>query len=538
MSNEIQNCVPNLIAKSLKQQLLGLQTEALKNTLPIILKDSIKEYVETSVIATKIGSKVKANVCISMGKVTERLDSLLDFTQKNADNITDLEEKIKTLNFLHNAAEVFKKANAEGEKWEKNNPESPKNDTELKSTDVNAQRGKEMRNLNNKMKQMTSDDEPPQKRLKVKIPTPPPLRSIHPDPITFLTPRAQTPPRESNPPRDERKGKGIANEEEQLKEILPLLEQSGSDPKILNLQQFSTGGKEMTLEEAQEQLRGMKRLVDLKAAEEKSKRSRIKINIQAQVVEIAEYEAKRAKILEEYNHYLTIRADPRTIIKINYTIDRVTKNATMKVVEIHALASKGKGKSNDTLLSNLSSKFNWIQTQAGKLGLSPPTELTAVGLNPDEKKIKRTSDIIKEVFVKENIRVHGMERNLEEFHLATTSQLIKLQDDIQRNSPEAEDVYKKLEFAILVRDDANEARIIGNEDPLSAKHQRMIKGLTDGKASSSNLRDIQVKYIVKEVKDYLKTYSPAEMDIRCKWNLSMLLNCLGGKFYKDKDGVN
>ncbi|GKC20814.1 hypothetical protein Tco_1022964, partial [Tanacetum coccineum] len=277
MSNEIQNCVPNLIAKSLKQQLLGLQTEALKNTLPIILKDSIKEYVETSVIATKIGSKVKANVCISMGKVTERLDSLLDFTQKNADNITDLEEKIKTLNFLHNAAEVFKKANAEGEKWEKNNPESPKNDTELKSTD-----GEQQENIAKKIntdsalvihasKERTSDDEPPQKRLKVKIPTPPPLRSIHPDPITFLTPRAQTPPRESNPPRDERKGKGIANEEEQLKEILPLLEQSGSDPKILNLQQFSTGGKEMTLEEAQEQLRGMKRLVDLKAAEEKSK---------------------------------------------------------------------------------------------------------------------------------------------------------------------------------------------------------------------------------------------------------------------------
>ncbi|GKD36799.1 hypothetical protein Tco_1257006, partial [Tanacetum coccineum] len=53
----------------------------------------------------------------------------------------------------------------------------------------------------------------------------------------------------------------------------------------------------------------------------------------------------------------------------------------------------------------------------------------------------------------------------------------------------------------------------GSEDPLRAKHQRTTKGLADGKASSSNLRDIQVKYIVKEVEDYLKTYSP-EMDIR------------------------
>ncbi|GKB36549.1 hypothetical protein Tco_0881491, partial [Tanacetum coccineum] len=54
----------------------------------------------------------------------------------------------------------------------------------------------------------------------------------------------------------------------------------------------------------------------------------------------------------------------------------------------------------------------------------------------------------------------------------------------------------------------------GNEDPLSAKHQWLIKGLADGKASARNLRDIQVNYIVNEVEDYLKTYSPAEMDIR------------------------
>ncbi|GKB22053.1 NB-ARC domains-containing protein [Tanacetum coccineum] len=54
----------------------------------------------------------------------------------------------------------------------------------------------------------------------------------------------------------------------------------------------------------------------------------------------------------------------------------------------------------------------------------------------------------------------------------------------------------------------------GNDDPLSAKHQWMIKGLANGKAVMSNLRDIQVKDIVKEVEDYLKTYSSAEMDIR------------------------
>ncbi|GJZ20168.1 retrovirus-related pol polyprotein from transposon TNT 1-94 [Tanacetum coccineum] len=38
-------------------------------------------------------------------------------------------------------------------------------------------------------------------------------------------------------------------------------------------------------------------------------------------------------------------------------------------------------------------------------------------------------------------------------------------------------------------------------------------GLAECKASTSNLRRIQVKDIVKEVEDYLKTYSSAEMDI-------------------------
>ncbi|GJV53928.1 hypothetical protein Tco_1449669 [Tanacetum coccineum] len=54
----------------------------------------------------------------------------------------------------------------------------------------------------------------------------------------------------------------------------------------------------------------------------------------------------------------------------------------------------------------------------------------------------------------------------------------------------------------------------GSEDPMSAKHKLMIKGLADSIASASNLRDIQVRDIIKKVEDYLKTYSPIEDDIR------------------------
>ncbi|GKB37230.1 hypothetical protein Tco_0882172, partial [Tanacetum coccineum] len=40
-----------------------------------------------------------------------------------------------------------------------------------------------------------------------------------------------------------------------------------------------------------------------------------------------------------------------------------------------------------------------------------------------------------------------------------------------------------------------------------------MKGLFECKASESNIRRIRVKDIVKEVEDYLQTYTSAEMDI-------------------------
>ncbi|GJZ75308.1 hypothetical protein Tco_0639773 [Tanacetum coccineum] len=41
----------------------------------------------------------------------------------------------------------------------------------------------------------------------------------------------------------------------------------------------------------------------------------------------------------------------------------------------------------------------------------------------------------------------------------------------------------------------------------------VMKGLSECESSERNLRRIQVKDIVKEVEDYLKTYSSAGMDI-------------------------
>ncbi|GJU61112.1 hypothetical protein Tco_1238878 [Tanacetum coccineum] len=262
----------------------------------------------------------------------------------------------------------------------------------------------------------------------------------------------------------------------------------------------------MTIEEAKAQLEDMKRLVDLKAEKEKSEKKLKKI------MTPAEMQAQAQK------------ADKLPITKISYKIHKVSKDATMRIE-----------RNNQPLSLTVYEK-----SMLKKLGFSipPPPELTAFGLSAAEKKRKRSSEIIKEVFVKEDIVVDGMHRNLvppprvegsrglvirepesgiffyngnfdlifqrEEFHLATTAQLIRTQSVIHRGTPEAEEMFKKMELTIEARNDVAEARRTASAG---------IEGLAECKASASNLRRIQVKDIVKEVEDYLKTYSSAEMDI-------------------------
>nr|GEV76296.1 hypothetical protein [Tanacetum cinerariifolium] len=174
---------------------------------------------------------------------------------------------------------------------------------------------------------------------------------------------------------------------------------------------------QLTNEELLAQVKEMKRLADLKAEEEK--------------------------------------ADKRPITKINYIIDKVSKDATMRIerdnqplslvvlqkfglkqlgfsewIEVHTLASKTKGKAIDTLLKNLKAKFEWIKTQAGKLGLPSLPELSAFGLSAAKKKRKKASEILKEVFVTE---------------------------DIKRGTPQAEEMMKKLKFTIKARNDVEQA---------------------------------------------------------------------------------
>ncbi|GJZ78671.1 hypothetical protein Tco_0643508 [Tanacetum coccineum] len=319
----------------------------------------------------------------------------------------------------------------------------------------------------NTSEKKVSDDEPLIKKLKFLIPTsslilsPTPLKSIIPKPAqkpdattmtidqftehlskTTSSIFSPTPLRELTPPRDESKGKGIATEEP-LKEIMPYIEE---------------GVKEM------------KRLADLKAEKEKSEKSLHDILnpaiIRAQAQKMAEYEGKRKKMLDEYNHQISHRVDQLPITKISYRVNS-SKEASMRII-------RGNDPLNLTVYEkfrlktpSLKAKFEWILTQAKKLGVPPPPELSTFGISVDDGKRKRTLDILQEVFVKENIVVDGMQRNLIPPSGIEGSRGRVIRENLNqkssttmRGTPEGEEIFKKMKMTIEAGNDVDQARKI------------------------------------------------------------------------------
>ncbi|GJT08726.1 hypothetical protein Tco_0843188 [Tanacetum coccineum] len=175
-------------------------------------------------------------------------------------------------------------------------------------------------------------------------------------------------------------------------------------------------------------------------------------------------------MMEEYNHQISFRADTLPIIKISYVVNS-RKEATMKITR----ESKAK-----TL---------WvINHQEDRT--SPPSELATL-ITIEERKIKRT-EFIREMFVIEDVRVDGMNRNL---------------IPPPRVVPIKGLVIKEPESGIFYMN--------RNTDVSFSKERdlEVMKGLSECETSKSNITRIQFKDIFKEVEDYLKTYSSAGMDI-------------------------
>ncbi|GJU47656.1 hypothetical protein Tco_0900728 [Tanacetum coccineum] len=301
-----------------------------------------------------------------------------------------------------------------------------------------------------------------------------------------------SPLREPTPPKDESKGKGITAEEP-LKDIIPFTEEGGLVPKIPSFKSFVIPEGQLTNKDVMDQGKEMKRLVDLKVEKEKSKKSLQKImnlaTIRAQAWKIAVYEAKRKKMLDEYNHQIYHRVDQLLITKICYRVNSF-KEASMRIIRgndplnltvydkfrlktvgfsewlnVYALASKSKGKSNDLLLQSLNAKFQRVLTQAKKLGSVSNIVVDGMQRNliPPPSIEGSKGRVIREsesgIFYYNGNFDLVLQRE-KEFHLATIAQLIRLHGAIQRGTPEAEEMFKKIEMTIEAINDVNQARKI------------------------------------------------------------------------------
>ncbi|GJY86334.1 putative reverse transcriptase domain-containing protein [Tanacetum coccineum] len=174
----------------------------------------------------------------------------------------------------------------------------------------------------------------------------------------------------------------------------------------------------------------------------------------------------------------------------------------------------------------------------------PLLELSTFRISIDDRKRKRSSEILQEVFVKENIVVDRMHRNLipppgikgsrgrvirepksgifyyngnfnlvfqreEEFHLATTTQLIRLHDAIQRGTLEAEEMFKKMELTIEARNDVSQARKI------TYSSQRHHQG------SQRSLEDILVSWDGYQLKNRAKLKVFSKLGLGKKLNKAL-----------------
>ncbi|GKD13250.1 hypothetical protein Tco_1197657, partial [Tanacetum coccineum] len=300
---------------------------------------------------TKLDKSVKQRVRKGMQVISDKLSTIQSSIATNYQHVTDLRLAFKDMIFLLEVVEVFKKANTEGEKWEKNNPDIEETEVQTPElaqgetqsgdaimADIQGEQpplqevaNKEQTPLafdlaNNEEKPMVlheSENKNSEEIILVE------KESVDKPPINY----SPSPSKEPTPPRDVSKRKGVATKEP-LKEIIPFLEKGGSEPKMPNLKSFAIPEGQLTAEDIMAQGKEIKRLAELKAKKEKSKESMRKMlnppTVRAQTQMMAEHEAKRAKMLKEYNDCIYKRADKLPIMKISYRVS-FSQEASMRI---------------------------------------------------------------------------------------------------------------------------------------------------------------------------------------------------------------
>ncbi|GJX28727.1 hypothetical protein Tco_0236806 [Tanacetum coccineum] len=195
----------------------------------------------------------------------------------------------------------------------------------------------------------------------------------------------------------------------------------------------------------------------------------------------------------------------------DFTLKRV---GFSELLELKDKAAKKISPGATLLLKNIEAKFNCDRETAEKLKIPPPPQLSETEPTTSAKKRKRQQEHHREIFVTENVVVDGMFKNLvltKEITASVHGQVIEEPkcEIIFRNRntdymfPRANELVlasttQLIRLLGIIKQDSAQANIFINEINLIIE-----------------TRHIQVRDIVKEVEDYLKTYSSAEMENSC-----------------------
>ncbi|GJY76304.1 hypothetical protein Tco_0481420 [Tanacetum coccineum] len=465
------------------RSVLGFQTTDSDNSIENGVSKSDNKELSKS-LHKNMKKSIRLKVQKGMKEVQDKLSCCTSTVATNSQHVQDLRVMFNDMISLLKAAKVFKKANAKGEKYEEKNPAEEKNaqhPNQIKGEQIeganiadivqgeqpaaqvvlNEEKALGVHNPKEKKTEGTVsmeddsdhddlDKQPLSKRFKIMtpIPNPIPLNTFvlkHPLKLeekqqsllefthqlfgTTSSKFSPTPPREPTPPRDPAKGKEVAIVKEQVNELVTYQEEGGSIPKMPKLKHFITPEGTLSQEELDNQIKELKRTNDLKAQKDKSEEELRKMfnqaTLKAQAKKWTEHEAKKAKILEEYNHQISFRDDPLPITKISYTVNS-NKEATMKII-------RGDNPLNLIVHPNFRLKSlgfsEWLE--AKKLGLPPPPALATFRMTAEQKKRKRAE------FLKE---------------------LIRIQNQIKVDSEIADEMFRKMIYVIEARNDCIKAR--------------------------------------------------------------------------------
>nr|GEU92103.1 hypothetical protein [Tanacetum cinerariifolium] len=276
----------SFITDSLKGQLPSLLSDALKYTLPQLLKDSIKSFVLTSIAKELpyVEAHVQKNLQDQFSNLLLKPMKIFVLLQKKLNN--SLHKNMKKSIKLKE-----KQPSAQDVKNEKamviHNPKEKKEGT------ISIEDDSDNDDL---------DKQPLSKRFKIMTPIPNLILLNTFVPKNLLNPEEQekslhdftnqlfettsskfspTPPREPTPLKDPAKGKEITIVKEQVNELVTYQDKRCYIPKMPKLKSFITLEGTLSQEELNNQIKELKRIIDLKAQKDKSEQELRKMFNQA-----------------------------------------------------------------------------------------------------------------------------------------------------------------------------------------------------------------------------------------------------------------